>query len=1146
MPKLKFAKALSLFICLFAVAALKVSAAEISVSKDSKPGGLLQADRSPEPSLVPASNEGELAIKGFQKPPGFKIDLYAAEPLLGNAVSFCFDEKGRIYTSETYRYRTSVLDIRAYMHMLDADIACRTIEDREAMCKKFFGAQAADLAIETEVIRLLEDRSGSGKADSSTIYAQGFNSLLDGIASGVIARKGKVWFTDIPNLWQLQDTKGDGKADVRQILSRGYGVHFSLTGHDMHGLIFGPDGRLYFSIGDRGANVKTQEGKQLNYPDQGSVFRCNPDGSELEVYATGVRNPQELAFDKYGNLFTGDNDFDHGDHERWVYVVEGGDSGWRIGYQFPPLGYDLVPWMLEKIWWPHFDGQAAYIVPPVANIGDGPSGLVYNYGGTGLPAKFDEHFFLCHFKGAPNRSGIETYKIKPKGATFEMVVDEPFIWGTQATDVDIGPDGAIYWADWGSGWERNKKGRIYRAYDVEAMKNPIVAETKKLIGEGMEKRTSEELAGLLGHRDQRVRREAQFELADRGAASIKTLVAVARKNESQLARIHAIWGLGQIGRHDVSALTPLVPLLKDVDDEVRAQAVKTLADDRYPKAGGVFTKLLKDPSARVRFFAATGLGRIAYKEGAHDVLAMLRENQDQDQYLRHAGVMALVGMNDSKTLLTAAKDSSSSVRMASLLAMRRLGRPEIAQFLADSDPLIVVEAARAINDAPINDALPQLAELIHKPTASLPLMLRVINANFRTGSAEAAKALADYAVLNDTPEANRAKTLREEASGKDAKAKAQEAGHFEHLRAEALLALVNWAEPPARDRIVGLYRPLAERKSKPATDALRPVLAQILRTAPDSVRVAAIDAAMQLKIRDVAPVLAELVPDTKLTPATRAAALKALDTFEYSRLAEVVKAAVTDKSEIVRTEANRVQAKLNPGDATTPLANVLQHGTVRERQGAFATLATVPGAKADAMISSWLDKLLAGQADKEIQFDLLQAAAKRKTPAIQEQLAKYEAARPKNDNLARFREILYGGNAEAGKTVFYEKPEASCFRCHQIKGEGGEVGPHLDGVATRQTREYILESIIDPNAKIAPGFESWTVTMKNGMSYAGILKSENDQEIVLNSPEDGLLKLKKAEIKSRDKGLSGMPPGMGEILPKEDIRNLVEFISTLK
>ena len=115
------------------------------------------------------------------------------------------------------------------------------------------------------------------------------------------------------------------------------------------------------------------------------MLRCNPDGTELEVFATGLRNPQELAFDEFGNLFTGDNNSDSGDKARWVYLVEGGDSGWRIGYQFIAGPISRGPWNEEKLWYPAFDGQAAYIVPPIANIADGPSGLAYDPGVSLLP-----------------------------------------------------------------------------------------------------------------------------------------------------------------------------------------------------------------------------------------------------------------------------------------------------------------------------------------------------------------------------------------------------------------------------------------------------------------------------------------------------------------------------------------------------------------------------------------------------------------------------------------------------------------------------------------------------------------------------------------------------------------------------------------
>ncbi|MBU6399813.1 MAG: PQQ-dependent sugar dehydrogenase, partial [Verrucomicrobia bacterium] len=274
-----------------------------------------------------------LAIKRFQVPPGFKVDLFAAEPQLKNPVAFCFDEKGRCYVAETYRDRAGVLDIRGIMSWLDEDLACRTVDDRIAEMKRHLGSRLADFTKYSDQIRLLEDRDGDGRADFSTVFATGFNHIEDGIGASVLARRGNVWYTCIPDLWLLRDTDGDGVADFRQSLQHGYGVRVGYLGHDLHGLCFGPDGKLYFSIGDRAANVENDGHRVLN-TESGSVFRCNPDGTGLELFCFGLRNPQQLVFDQHGNLWTGDNNSDSGDQARWVYLVEGADNGWRVGYQF--------------------------------------------------------------------------------------------------------------------------------------------------------------------------------------------------------------------------------------------------------------------------------------------------------------------------------------------------------------------------------------------------------------------------------------------------------------------------------------------------------------------------------------------------------------------------------------------------------------------------------------------------------------------------------------------------------------------------------------------------------------------------------------------------------------------------------------------
>jgi quinoprotein glucose dehydrogenase len=1047
--------------------------------------------------------------------------------MLANPVAFNFDEKGRAYVCETFRLHAGVDDIRGLMDWLDEELASRRVDDRLAEMKRHLGERFARYSEHSERISLIEDRDGDGKADHATVFADGFNTPLDGIAAGVLARQGTVWYANIPNFWLLRDTNGDGVADFRRSLHYGFGVRVGFIGHDLHGVHFGPDGKIYFSIGDRGSNVKLADGRHVGEPDTGCVFRCNPDGSELEVFAFGLRNPQDLVFDQYGNLFTGDNNSDSGDQARWVYVVEGGDNGWRVGYQFMERPYSRGPFNAEKLWYPHFEGQAAYIVPPITNIAAGPSGVAY-FPGTGLPDQFQDHFFLVDFRGGGANSGVHTFTLRPKGAYFELAQPQHFIWGILATDVKFGVEGGAYVSDWVQGWEMTGKGRIYRIHDPAIDKDPLVLETKKLLAYGMEKRPFKELARLLAHRDMRVRQEAQFALADRGPQAIKTLANVARNDSSQLARLHAIWGLGQIAEcrnpnaecKPAAALEPLLPLLEDGDAEVRAQAAKVLGERRFLKAYDGLTKLSGDASPRVRFFATLGLGKLGRREALPAIFTMLRDNADKDPYLRHAGVMALNRIGDIDSLLAAAKDHSFAIRLGALLALRRLQRGEIAIFLNDADPAIVLEAARAINDEPINGAMPDLAGLIEKPTASEPLLRRVLNANFHFGTRESAKALAGFAARGEAEE---------------------------NMRVEALEELADWPHPSGRDRVVGLWRPAAAvRPRETAVEALQPALAEILRAAPDSVRVAATRAVGRLNIADAAPFLSGLVGDSKLSGRVRVEALKALAALDDTKLEDALQVAQADADEALRRAATQLQAKVKSSNAAARLAATLANGTSGDKQAALAALGALPDPAADELLGRWLDQLQAGEVAKELQLDLLEAASKRSAAAVKQKLSKYEASKPKDDPLAEYREALYGGNAAEGKRIFFERPEASCVRCHKINGEGGEVGPDLSHVGAQKDRQYLLESIVLPNKDIAQGFESVLVTLKSGTSYAGVIKSDNANELVINSPEDGIVTVKKSDIQSRDKGQSPMPEGMGQVLPRQDLRNLVEFLSRLK
>lgn len=589
------------------------------------------------PKVAPASAEPGIAQKRIRVPKGMQLDLWAAEPMLANPICFCIDEKGRIYVAETFRLHAGVTDNRGHPTWLDDDLACRTVEDRLALYKKHLGKNFPSYEKHHDRVRLLEDTKGTGKADKDTVFADGFNDAVSGLGSGLLARRGNVYFTNIPDLWLLKDTKGTGVADQRTKLSSGYGVHIAFIGHDLHGLRMGPDGKLYFSIGDRGFHVKTPDGRVLDNPDSGAVLRCNPDGSDLEVVATGLRNPQELAFDAYGNLWAGDNNADGGDQARLVYVVEGGDSGWRIGYQYMSIPGGLGPWNAEKMWHTPWDGQAAYLVPPIAHLSSGPSGFCA-YPGLGLADRYKDHFFLADFRGGSGGSGVRSFGVKPKGAAFEMVDHHEFLGSVLATDVDFGYDGAMYVSDWVEGWGLTGKGRIWRVHDTKKAKDPVVQSVKKVMAEGFTQRPQEELLKLLEHPDMRVRQEAQFALVDKGKEVTDALVKVAYLEKNQFARLHAIWALGQLGR-----VNSLDRLCGDTDVEVSIQAVKTIGNSRSKKpditTSRMLRVLLKNPERRVRFHAALTLGKVGEVTDAPFIVEMLRDAGDKDPYLRHAGVM---------------------------------------------------------------------------------------------------------------------------------------------------------------------------------------------------------------------------------------------------------------------------------------------------------------------------------------------------------------------------------------------------------------------------------------------------------------------------------------------------------------------------
>jgi len=1117
---------------------------------DTAPGGFIAADHfvfSDEKTLVLSAptvvaKPGELVptsvIPGYNIPKGTRLELFATHEQQGvtSPTAISFDEQGALYAAETHRLGAGVWDDRAYRFWYLDDLASKTTADRRALHEKWKEKVSIEsMTQKSEVVRRLVDNDGDGKADAMTVFADQFNDVLDGTASGVLAYQGKVYFADIPKIHVLEDSKGTGVADKRGQVAEGFGVHISLSGHDMNGFVLGMDGRIYGSIGDRGFNLVTREGKTLTYNDQGSVFRFEPDGSNFEVVHAGLRNPKEIAFDEFGNGITVDNNADQGDPARIIYLMEGVDSGWRIWNQAlhtfrEDIGLSEQPisaWLTEKMAELRNDKQPAFIVPPVGNLTSGPSGLAY-YPGAGFLESERGRFLICDYR-ASAKSSIWSFKLNPDGAGFKFNDAYQFSTGACATDLEYSYDGRLFVADFLGGWVATERGRIF-SLTAESEKNAgRTPETAALMKEGLETKSDAELIKLFAHPDQRIRMRAHIILAGRNSST--PLLIGATKQGELMARLHGIWGLGIRARKnaDQAATATLVALLADSQAEVRAQAAHLLGEVAGCDPANLMP-LLRDDSLRVRSFAALSLGRLKATAAFEPLVAMLAENADHDVYLRHAGMMGLLGSAGPEQIAGLKSHASASVRLVAVVALRRLASPALADFLNDSDPRVSDEAIRSISEAPAPAARPALNAMLDAYAGAtaprpLPPMIarRLIHCAFRTGGKENAARLVTV------------------ASGK-----ALEIGQ----RLEALRLLLQWAKPAPVDQCLGKWDPLPDRDLAEIVPTLEAGLPALL--AADEVLLGpTLLLVEQLKLSHKnfsQESLLRIVRSSGVAGPARATALDLWLAGKPQDTDSILLALATDPSDELASAALAGLAKNDPVKALAGASAALVSPSASRRQGAWKVIASIPGAESADMILQGLHKLISPQPDASTEIELLAAATGRKEPAVVAALAAYQKSLNPADPLAAAMPSLEGGDAVRGGQLFRTHGTAQCVRCHRA-GEGGhdlggDAGPNLVGVAQRNPdRRYLLESLIVPGAKVAAGYGIVSLTLKSGQTIGGTLNEETADQFVVTAGTD-VWSVKKSDIQSATPAISAMPP-MGALLTPAETRDIVAFLATL-
>ena len=1068
----------------------------------------------------------------------FNLSLWANDSLAMDPIAISIDQStGNIYYTRGKRITHSEFDIRSHPNWMTKSISWETIEDRKKFLRKNFAFENKeakkflkdlnkdgildwkDLTVEKEQIWVVSDSNSDGIADKSSLYIEDFNEEISDLANGVEFYDGEVFISVAPDMWRTKDTNLDGKADFKESLSRGYGVHIGFGAHGMSGAKIGPDGRIWWSIGDIGMNVIDKDNYRWKYPNQGVIVRSELDGTGFEVYSSGLRNTHEFDFDKFGNLIAIDNDADHdGERERLVHLINGSDGGWRINWQFGKYtdskNNSYKVWIDEKMHIPHWDGQAAYFLPPIINYINGPTGLAYNPG-SALSDKWKDHFFVSEFRGSPTSSPIHAFKLEQNGSSFKLEKTQEIIKGLLPTGIDFGPDGAMYFGDWDIGWNTNKKGRIWKIDTIEKnnKRRNIVSKTLK---QDFKKLSLDSLNILLSNEDLRVRQKSQFQSVKRGSLGLEIFLKRLTDKSSQIARIHSIWGIGQLSRKNIDILEKIIIYLKDEDEEVINQTIKIIGDSKYQIESNYLIPFLKHKSLRVQLHTLEAMGRIKSENTLDSIIENLRINNNQDLLLRHAGIIALSRIATSEELEEYTSDKSDAVRLACVVALRRMQSPLIEVFLKDKNEFIVTEAARGINDDySIKTSLPALANLINYSNFSNePLVRRSLNANLRVGKIKNIQNLINFSMIKINNEL---------------------------MRSEAINILSNWKSPSLHDRVDGRYRGEINRNDEIIVDLFSEKLIKLINDDSKLVRISSIKALSILKINIANEILLSFLKNDQSSDIRKQSLITLLENNSYKSKNIVFEIASNDSSELVRTELLKYISltDISKDQKTNFLINIYKKGTIKEKQESINQLKFIENDKSKIFFKNLLDGLIAESIIPEIRLEIYESLKYFKDYKI-----KYNNAF--KDTLTPYYYTISGGDKEKGKDIFLNNISAQCTRCHAIGGNNKNlVGPNLENLSRRLSPKEIVESLILPSKQISPGYGISTFDLDDMTEIHGKVIETNNYNTYVDIGNGEIIPILNSKIVNKINHMSNMP-SIINILSLREIRDLVSTLSSLK
>ncbi|MDZ7897186.1 MAG: PVC-type heme-binding CxxCH protein [Arcicella sp.] len=597
----------------------------------------------------------ENALVGIKVADGLEAKTFATEPMLMNPTDIEVDARGRVWVLEAYNYRPAITGNPT---------------------KK-----------EGDRIVILEDKDGDGKADESKVFYQdaSLNAPL-----GISVLGNVVIVSQSPYVWKLTDTNGDDKADKKEILFQG--MKGEQHDHGMHAFVFGPDGKLYFNFGNEGRTlkdaagnvVKDQFGKEIsekNYQ-EGMVFRCNMDGSEVECLGSDFRNNYEVAVDSYGTMWQSDNDDDGNKGARINYVMEYGNYGYKdeISRASWNINRTNIEEEIPKRHW-HLNDPGT--MPNLLQTGSGsPTGMIV-YEGTLLPKVFQGQMIHCE----PGHNVVRSYPVQKSGAGYSAEIvnvmkQEKDQWFRPA-DVCVAPDGSLIVADWydpGVGGHQagdQVRGRIYRiapentpykipvmnlstpAGAVVSLQSPNLA-TRYLAWEALVKfgkGAENELVKLYNSENPRMKARAFWALSK--MIDGKKYVEMALTDANPDIKIAGIRAARQL---KLDVLSYLKPLVKNPDPQIRRECAVALHGNKSPEAAELWAILATQHDGKDRWYLeALGIGAAENWDACFT--SYLKKVADPTQTLASRDIVWRARTNESvKFLASLATDSKTELK----------------------------------------------------------------------------------------------------------------------------------------------------------------------------------------------------------------------------------------------------------------------------------------------------------------------------------------------------------------------------------------------------------------------------------------------------------------------------------------------------